>query len=147
MQDVCHEYGALFIIDEIMCGMGRTGKKLHAFLNHEGVRPDILVVGKGIAAGMEPVSAMLCSQTIVDVLEANDESFKHGHTFQNHPRGSAAALEVMNIIEEYDLLTNVETQGEYLTNLMRQKIEVLPHISRIRGQHLFLGVSHHIPFS
>lgn len=139
MQEVCHAHGALFVLDEIMCGMGRTGKHLHAFLHHEGVRPDILVIGKALGAGCMPVSAMLCSQAIIDVL--GDESFNHGYTFQNHPPSCTAALEVLKIIEEYNLLENVDRQGKYLQQLMCEKIERLPHVSPIRGQGFFQGVS------
>ncbi|KAK3209435.1 hypothetical protein GRF29_69g1769662 [Pseudopithomyces chartarum] len=139
MQEVCHAHGALFVLDEIMCGMGRTGKHLHAFLHHEGVRPDILVIGKALGAGCMPVSAMLCSQAIIDVL--GDESFNHGYTFQNHPPSCTAALEVLKIIEEYNLLENVDRQGKYLQQLMCEKIERLPHVSPIRGQGFFQGFS------
>lgn len=142
MQEVCHAHGALFVLDEIMCGMGRTGKHLHAFLHHEGVRPDILVIGKALGAGCMPVSAMLCSQAIVDAL--GDESFNHGYTFQNHPPSCTAALEVLKIIEENNLLENVDRQGKYLEQLMREKIEILPHVSPIRGQGLFQGVSKNV---
>ena len=86
-----------------------------------------------------PVSAMLCSQSVVDVL--GEESFNHGYTFQNHPPSCTAALEVLKIIEEYSLLDNVDRQGKYLEQLLREKIERLPHVSPIRGQGFFQGVS------
>lgn len=141
MQEVCHAHGALFVLDEIMCGMGRAGTHLHAFLHHAGVRPDILVIGKALGAGLMPVSAMLINQKIVDVLGENNKSFNHGHTFQNHPPCATAALEVLKIIEEYNLLENVERQGRYLKQLMRERLEKLPQVTPIRGQGLFLGVS------
>lgn len=137
MQDVCHTRGALFILDEIMCGAGRTGK-MHAFMHHAGVRPDILVMGKGLGGGW-PVSAMLCSKAIADVMEP--KGFNHGHTFQNHPSTCAAAFEVLQIIKEQKLLENVKRQGDLLLRLMQEKLEVLPHVSPIRGQGFFLGVS------
>ncbi|KAJ4291974.1 hypothetical protein N0V90_009872 [Kalmusia sp. IMI 367209] len=141
MQDVCHKHGALFILDEIMCGAGRTGGNLHAFMHHDGVRPDILVMGKGLGGGMQPVSAMLCNRTVADALEENLSGFNHGYTFQNHPPVCAAAVEVLKIIEEDNLLENVKKQGKLLADLMREKLEVLPNVSPIRGQGLFQGVS------
>jgi adenosylmethionine-8-amino-7-oxononanoate aminotransferase len=140
MKDVCHRHGALFICDEIMCGMGRTGK-WHVYQQEmEGSEPDILVLGKGLAAGVQPISAMLINQKILDVLAGGSKSFVHGHTFQNHPLGCAAALEVIKIIQEDDLLANVCRMGDLLKGLLHKKLDPLANVGDVRGRGLFIGV-------
>ncbi|KAH9900549.1 aminotransferase, class III [Xylariomycetidae sp. FL2044] len=138
MKAVCDRYGALLVLDEVMCGMGRTGS-LHAW-EQEGVRPDIQAVGKGLAAGYQPVSAILVSKPIVDVMEAGGLAFTHGHTYQDHPVGCAAALEVQQLIQEADLLSNVRAQGRHLEALLRARLADHPHVGDIRGRGLFWGV-------
>ena len=92
MRKVCHKYGALFILDEVMCGMGRSGT-LHAW-QAEGVAPDLQTVGKGLGGGYQPIAAVLISKKIVDVLSDGTGQFIHGQTYQGMPVQAAAALEV-----------------------------------------------------
>jgi adenosylmethionine-8-amino-7-oxononanoate aminotransferase len=141
LKDVCHRHGALFIADEIMCGMGRTGT-WHAYQQDvKGSDPDILVLGKGLGAGVQPISAMLIGQRIVDALETGSQTFVHGHTFQNHPLACAAALEALKIIAEDDLLANVVRIDNLLQELLPKKLGHLPHVGNIRGRGAFWGVS------
>ncbi|CAJ2506889.1 Uu.00g080750.m01.CDS01 [Anthostomella pinea] len=134
---VCDKHGALLVLDEVMCGMGRTGT-LHAW-EQEGVLPDIQAVGKGLAGGYQPVSAILVSKKIVDMMESKQASFTHGHTYQDHPVGCAAAMKVQQIIQSNDLLANVRTQGQYLEHLLRSKLRSHPNVGDIRGRGLFWG--------
>ncbi|KAI1505485.1 aminotransferase, class III [Biscogniauxia marginata] len=138
MKAVCDKYGALIVFDEVMCGMGRTGT-LHAW-EQEGVLPDIQAVGKGLAGGYQPVSAILVSNKIVEAMEKKGTSFTHGHTYQDHPIGCATALKVQQIIQSENLLTNVWTQGRYLEKLLRNKLRHHPHVGDIRGRGLFWGI-------
>lgn len=138
MQQVCHKYGALLILDEIMCGMGRTGS-LHAW-EQEGVVPDLQTIGKGLGGGYQPASALLVGEKVARVMEAKGKAFTHGHTYQNHPVVAAAALKVQQIIQEEDLLRNVREQGRCLESLLRQKLGEHPNVGDIRGRGLFWGV-------
>lgn len=92
MRNVCHKYGALFILDEVMCGMGRSGT-LHAW-QAEGVAPDLQTVGKGLGGGYQPIAAVLISKKVVDALSNGSGQFVHGQTYQGMPVQAAAALEV-----------------------------------------------------
>src|SRR5205085_9459663 len=112
VREVCDRHGALLILDEVMCGMGRTGT-LHAW-EQEGITPDIEVVAKGLGGGYQPIGATLASARIVDALRDGSGAFQHGHTYLAHPMACAAALEVQRIIREEDLVTRVRTMGDLL---------------------------------
>jgi adenosylmethionine-8-amino-7-oxononanoate aminotransferase len=135
---VCDRYGALLILDEIMCGAGRTGT-MHAW-EQEGVTPDIQAIGKGLGGGYQPIAAILISKTIVASLAAGTGAFVHGHTYQAHPVACAAALEVQRIIAEENLLANVRKQGDLLESLLRQRFADHPHVGDIRGRGLFFAL-------
>ncbi|KAI1212250.1 PLP-dependent transferase [Annulohypoxylon truncatum] len=138
MKAVCDKYGALLILDEVMCGMGRTGT-LHAW-EQEGVMPDIQATGKGLGGGFQPASAILASQKIVREMEAKNAAFTHGHTYMNHPVVCATALKIQQIIERDNLLENVQVQGRCLEELLRTKLQDHPNVGDIRGRGLFWGV-------
>lgn len=138
MREVCDKNGALLILDEVMCGMGRTGT-LHAW-EQEGVVPDIQTIGKGLAGGYQPASAVLVSEKVVQEMWRAGATFTHGHTFQNHASVSAAALKVQELIQRGQLLANVQVQGRYLEKLLKQRLGAHPHVGDIRGRGLFWGI-------
>lgn len=138
LKATCEKYGALFILDEVMCGMGRTGTT-HAW-EQEGVLPDIQTVGKGLAGGYQPVSAILVGPKIFQEMQDNNASFTHGHTYQDHPVGCATALKVQGIIQEDNLLANVKLQGQYLEALLKRRLGNHPNVGDIRGRGLFWGL-------
>ncbi|OTA52631.1 PLP-dependent transferase [Hypoxylon sp. EC38] len=138
MQEVCHKHGALFILDEVMCGMGRTGT-LHAW-EAEDVIPDIQTNAKGLGGGYQPIAAMMISEKVVGGIMKGSGEFIHGHTYQAMPVQAAAALEVQRIIREDNLLENVSIQGEYLGNLLKNYLGKHPLVGDIRGRGLFWGV-------
>ncbi|KAI1769231.1 aminotransferase, class III [Hypoxylon sp. FL1150] len=138
MKAVCDKYGALLVLDEVMCGMGRTGT-LHAW-EQEGVIPDIQAIGKGLGGGYLPASAILASGKIVHAMEAKNAAFTHGHTYMDHPVVCAAALRVQQIIQRDNLLSNVRSQGKYLEKLLRDKLLSHPIVGDVRGRGLFWGV-------
>lgn len=138
MRDVCHKHGALFILDEIMCGMGKTGT-LHAW-QEEDVAPDIQTVAKALAAGYEAVSAMLISKKIYEVLKNGSGEFVHGFTYEAMPKQAAACLAVQQILDEEDLLNNVVKQGKYLEEMLKAKLGDHPNVGDIRGKGLFWGL-------
>ena len=138
IRKVCDRYGALLILDEIMCGSGRTGT-LHAW-EQEGVTPDIQALGKGLGGGYQAIAAILISKEIVATLSAGSGAFVHGHTYQAHPVACAAALEVQQIIREENLLANVRTQGELLRRLLLERFGPHPYVGDIRGRGLFFAL-------
>ncbi|KAK8108769.1 aminotransferase [Apiospora sp. TS-2023a] len=138
MKAVCNKYGALLILDEVMSGMGRTGT-LHAW-EQEGIVPDIQAVGKGLAGGYQPVSAILAGDIVSDLMDSKGVAFTHGHTYQDHPLGCATALKVQQIVQRDGLLANVRTQGAYLGKLLQEKLDSHPHVGNIRGRGLFWGI-------
>ncbi|KAI8958977.1 aminotransferase, class III [Daldinia sp. FL1419] len=138
MKAVCDKYGALLILDEVMCGMGRTGT-LHAW-EQEDVTPDIQAVGKGLGGGYQPASAILASRKITQAMEAKGAAFTHGHTYMDHPVVCAAALRVQQIIQRDNLLSNVQAQGEYLEKLLLTRLRNHPNVGDIRGRGLFWGI-------
>jgi adenosylmethionine-8-amino-7-oxononanoate aminotransferase len=135
MKEVCHKHGALFILDEIMCGMGRTGT-LHAW-QAEDAQPDIQSIGKAFGAGYLPISGLLISEKVANVLKKENKDFIHGLTFQAMPVQAAAALEVQRIIREDKLIENVSKQGAELEQLLKAALGNHPHVGDIRGRGLF----------
>ena len=106
VREICDRHGALLILDEVMCGMGRTGT-LHAW-EQEGVAPDIQAIAKGLGGGYQPIGAMLASGKIIDAIRDGSGAFQHGHTYLAHPLACAAALAVQHVIREDDLLDQVK---------------------------------------
>src|ERR1041385_4473618 len=116
VRDICDRHGALLILDEVMCGMGRTGT-LHAW-QQEGISPDIQAIAKGLGGGYQPIGAMLASGDIIDTIRQGSGAFQHGHTYLAHPLACAAALEVQRIIDEEKLLERVRELGAQLEQLL-----------------------------
>ena len=138
MRRVCDRHGALLVLDEVMCGSGRTGT-MHAW-EQEGVVPDIQALGKGLGGGYQPIAAVLITKKIVEALRSGSGAFVHGHTYQAHPVACAAALEVQRIIEEERLLENVEKGGAFLERRLREQFGTHAHIADIRGRGLFFAL-------
>lgn len=138
IREICDKYGVLLILDEVMCGMGRTG---HLFAcDDDGVAPDILCIAKGLGAGYQPIGAMLCSKKIYDVISAGSGFFQHGHTYIGHPVATAAGLAVVQEMLEQDLISQVRARGKYLETQLRCRFAQHPHVGDIRGRGLFWGV-------
>jgi len=138
VREVCDRHGCLLILDEVMCGMGRTGT-LHA-CEQEGVTPDLLVIAKGLGGGYQPIGAMLAQGRIVDAMAAGSGFFQHGHTYLGHPVACAAALAVQRVIERDGLLARVRERGRELRERMAQAFAAHPHVGDIRGRGLFWGI-------
>ena len=138
VRDICDRHGALLILDEVMCGMGRTGT-LHAW-EQEGVVPDIQAVAKGLGGGFQPIGAMLASGRVMDALRDGSGSFQHGHTYLAHPIACAAALAVQRVIREDGLLEQVRTLGERLEHRLTERLGNHRHVGDIRGRGLFRGI-------
>jgi len=138
VREICDRYGVLLILDEVMCGMGRTGT-LHA-CEREGIAPDIMTVAKGLGAGYVPLGAVLCSGQVFDAFAQGSGSFMHGHTFVGHPVATASALAVQRAIRDRGLLTNVRERGAQLRAELEARFADHPHVGDIRGRGLFLAL-------
>ncbi len=138
IREICDQYGILLILDEVMCGMGRTGTLFAC--EQDGVAPDILCIAKGLGAGYQPIGAMLCSRQIYQTIEDGTGFFQHGHTYLGHPTAAAAGLAVVNAMLERDLIPRVKTQGEKLMAALQAAFGQHPHVGDIRGRGLFQGV-------
>jgi adenosylmethionine-8-amino-7-oxononanoate aminotransferase len=138
IREICDRNGILLILDEVMCGMGRTGT-LHA-CEQEGVAPDIMTVAKGLGGGYQPIGAMLASKKIGDAIRAGSSFFQHGHTYMGHALACAAALAVQRTIAQGDLLTSVQARGVELAAALADRLGNHHHVGDIRGRGLFHGI-------
>jgi adenosylmethionine-8-amino-7-oxononanoate aminotransferase len=138
VREICDRYRILFIADEVMCGMGRTGT-MYA-IEQDGVAPDIIAVAKGLAAGYQPIGAVLAHEAIVDCLRSGSGAFQHGHTYIGHPVAAAAALAVQQVIERDELLARVRSRGATLRRMLGDVFGVHEHVGDIRGRGLLLAL-------
>ncbi len=138
VRQICDQYGILLIADEVLVGMGRTGKWWG--INHWDVQPDILVSSKGLAGGYWPLGAIAAKGEDVALIHDKLGDFSHGGTFSHHAVGTAVGLEVLRIIQEEKLVENAAVVGEYLGQKLHHTFSEHPHIGDIRGRGLFWGL-------
>lgn len=130
--ELCKANNVLFIVDEIQTGLGRTGKLLAS--HHEGVRPDIVILGKALGGGFYPVSAVLADKSVLGLIKPGE----HGSTFGGNPVAAAIARESLKVITEENLIEKAASLGEYF---MEQLSEIpSPHVKEVRGKGLLIGV-------
>lgn len=138
IREICDKYGVLLMLDEVMCGMGRTGTLFAC--EQEGVSPDLLTIAKGLGAGYQPIGAMLCSDRIYKAIENGSGFFQHGHTYVGHPTAAAAALAVVTKLTDGGLVDRSAEMGKKLRQALLDSFGQHPHIGDIRGRGLFLGL-------
>ena len=138
IREICDHHGVLLILDEVMCGSGRTGT-LYA-CEQDGIAPDLLTMAKGLGAGYQPIGAVLVGAHMYDAICSGSGFFQHGHTYMAHPAACAASLAVLDAIDERDLLANVTARGAELRLALNDRFGQHPHVGDIRGRGLFLGV-------
>ena len=138
IREICDRYGVLLILDEVMCGMGRTG---HLFAcEADGIAPDILCIAKGLGAGYQPIGAMLASGRIYRAIEEGSGFFQHGHTYIGHPAAAAAGHAVVSALVDRALVARSAEMGEQLKGALVDRFGQHPHVGDIRGRGLFLGL-------
>ncbi|WP_271946848.1 aspartate aminotransferase family protein [Ruegeria faecimaris] len=138
IREICDQYGVLLILDEVMCGMGRTG---HLFAcDHDGIAPDILCIAKGLGAGYQPIGAMLCTSRIYKAIQNGSGFFQHGHTYVGHPVATAAALAVLKELTSQQLPQRAEFMGQRLQSALETAFSEHPNVGDIRGRGLFRGI-------
>jgi len=136
--EICKKHNILFIADEVMTGCGRTGKMLS--LEHWGVTPDIVALGKGLSAGYAPLAATVVTEEVLQPILNGSNLIMSGHTFSAHPLSSAAALAVLQYMEKHHVMDEVLEKGEYLMNTLLKETTRYPSIGDIRGKGLLIGV-------
>jgi adenosylmethionine-8-amino-7-oxononanoate aminotransferase len=135
--EICRKHGILLIADEVMTGMGRTGKPFASL--HWGLEPDIILTGKGIASGYSPLGAVLVAPHVAEAFEKGTAAFLHGFTYQSHPVATAAGNAVFDYLETHKLFERVTPAGEWLREAL-SALENHPHVGQVRGLGLLQGV-------
>jgi adenosylmethionine-8-amino-7-oxononanoate aminotransferase len=138
IREICDKYGILLILDEVMCGMGRTGTLFAC--EADEVMPDIVAIAKGLGAGYQPIGAMLCQDYIHDAIAAGSGFFQHGHTYLGHPMACATALTVLKRIVDDGLGAGVAAKSALLRGKLEAAFGQHPHVGDIRGRGLFMGL-------
>jgi adenosylmethionine-8-amino-7-oxononanoate aminotransferase len=138
IREICDRHGILLILDEVMCGMGRTGT-LHA-CEQEGIAPDLMAIAKGLGGGFAPIGAVLVADKVFKAFERGSGFFQHGHTYLGHPLACAGALAVQRVIRRDNLLANVKAQGETLMRRLNERFGNHHHVGDVRGRGLFQAV-------
>lgn len=138
IREVCDRYGILLILDEVMCGMGRTGS-LFAY-EQEEIQPDIVAIAKGLGGGYQPIAAMMVRKELHDVITKGSGFFQHGHTYLGHPVACATAIAVLKVMDAEGLIDKVHEKGRYLISALHQALDNHPWVGDIRGRGLFLGI-------
>ena len=138
VREICDRHGALLILDEVMCGMGRTGS-LHA-CEQEGVAPDLMAIAKGLGGGYQPIGAVLISRRVIDAIGAGSGFFQHGHTYIGHPVACAAALAVQQVLQRDRLVERCAQQGGRLRAALEDVFGAHKHVGDIRGRGLFQAI-------
>jgi len=138
VRELCDRHSILLILDEVMCGMGRTGT-LHA-CEQEGVVPDLMTIAKGLGGGYQPIGAVLAQNRIVETFRKGSGLFQHGHTYLGHAVACAAALAVQRVIQHDGLLAQVRERGAQLQALFQDAFGDHPHVGDVRGRGLFWGI-------
>jgi adenosylmethionine-8-amino-7-oxononanoate aminotransferase len=138
IREICDRYDVLLIADEVMTGLGRTGKWFA--MRHWGVVPDIMCLAKGLAAGYVPIGATLVHDRIVNTFHNRRNVFQHGHTYMGHPLAAAAGVAVIRYIQQHKLVDRSAKLGEELIQRLREALHEHPHVGDIRGRGLFVGI-------
>ena len=138
VREICDRYGVLLILDEVMCGAGRTGSFLSC--EQDSVVPDITTLGKGLGAGYQPIGAVVCTSDIYDAVAGGSGALKHGQTYNAHPVSCAAALAVQRVIQNEGLLERVRVAGDRLQTLLSERFGNHPNVGDIRGRGLLVAL-------
>lgn len=138
IREICDRHGILMILDEVMCGSGRTGTFLSC--EQDDVVPDIVTLGKGLGAGYQPIGAVVCTSQIYEAVARGSAALMHGQTYNAHPVGCAAALAVQRVVREEGLLERVDRAGARLMSLLVERFGDHPNVGDIRGRGLLQAI-------
>lgn len=138
IREICDRHDVLLILDEVMCGAGRTGSFLAC--EQDAVTPDIVILAKGLAGGYQPIGAVLCSDRVYDAFAAGTGAFINGHTYSAHPIACAAALAVQAVIRDEHLLDRVCAAGAHLRQRLVERFGSHDHVGDVRGRGLLMAI-------
>ncbi len=138
IRDICDRYGVLMVLDEVMCGSGRTGTLFAC--EQDGVTPDMITMAKGLGAGHQPLGAVVVRRPLAEAIEGAGGVFQHGHTYIGHPLACAAGLETQKVVEEEGLLQRVRTGGEAFQARLQDRLGQNAHVGDIRGRGYFRAI-------
>lgn len=138
IREICDRFGVLLILDEVMCGMGRTGRWFAC--QHYEVQPDIATLGKGLSGGTLALSAVGVRDIHFDAICGGGRVFVHGGTFTHHPVAAAAGLAAIRILEQEQLVERVERLGPFLGRKIQAALQEHPHVADVRGIGFLWGV-------
>lgn len=138
IREICDKYDVLFIADEVMTGVGRTGKAFG--VDHWGVVPDMITLGKGMSAGYTPMAATIVSEEIIETITKGSGLIMAGHTYSANPQSAAVSLAVLNYVEKHQLIQKSAEQGAYLLQRLQELAEELPLIGDARGLGMLCGL-------
>lgn len=138
VRDICNEYDVLMIVDEVMSGIGRTGKKWG--IDNWNVTPDMITTAKGITSGYSPFGALILGSDIWGSIAKGSKIVMHSYTYGGNPLSCAAGIAVLNYIEKHNLVSKAGEMGDRLQEKLREALEDLPYIGDIRGKGLFIGL-------
>ncbi|HST09340.1 MAG TPA: aspartate aminotransferase family protein [Terriglobales bacterium] len=140
--EICRKHGVLLIADEVMTGMGRTGRNFA--VDHWNIAPDILVAAKGLSSGYAPLGAVIASKKVIDTIAAGSGAFLHGFTYNAHPISVAAGRAVLRYLKTHNLVEAADSQRpETPAHKLRKELDTLldlPHVGDVRGIGLLLAV-------
>jgi len=139
VSEVCKKYDVKIIADEVACGAARTGE--YFACKGLGFTPDVIVLGKGVNAGLIPTSVMIVSDEIIQTIQKGSGSFMHHQTYMHSPMMAACALEVLNEIENLKLVDRVKVEGAYFGELLKKELVGCPHVGAVTGQGFFWGIT------
>jgi hypothetical protein len=134
---ICRDHDVLLIADEIMCGMGRTGRPFA--VEHWNVEPDMITLGKGVAGGYAPLGAVIVGPRMVEAFAGGSGAFQHGFTYQNHPVSMAAGNAVLDVLEQERLFERVNSAGAELFAAL-EPLKAHRHVGDVRGLGLLAGI-------
>jgi adenosylmethionine-8-amino-7-oxononanoate aminotransferase len=138
IRQICDQYGVLLILDEVMCGMGRTGTLFAC--EQDGISPDVMAIAKGLGAGYQPIGAMLCSESIYQTIAQGSGFFQHGHTYLGHPAACAGSLAVLHRLTTDGVVEDGRRISETFVAALESAFGQHPHVGDIRGRGLFQGL-------
>ncbi|MGC8875138.1 MAG: aminotransferase class III-fold pyridoxal phosphate-dependent enzyme, partial [Chloroflexia bacterium] len=138
IREICDRYGVLLIVDEVMTGFGRTGRWFG--IEHWGVQPDLMTLGKGAAGGYFPVSILAVRGADARTVTEAHGDFQHGGTFSHHAVGAAAALATLEYLEQHDLVAAAAARGAYLGARLQEALGDLPQVGEVRGLGMMWGI-------
>lgn len=138
MRKICDDYNILFIADEVMTGLGRTGKWFA--LEYWNTLADIVTIGKSLGAGYAAIAATMMTEKVLAPIKNGTGLIMSGHTYSGHPLSCATALRVLEVVEEDNLLSNVNDKGAYIKNSLLEWKSKYPFIQVVRGKGLMIGV-------